>query len=68
MRDDSANAMTRRSLIVKGVAAGSAATLMSGAGKVRAAERLRPRRVFTAGFATSCWSTAPTPTGRPGLR
>src|SRR3954453_19568225 len=49
MRDDSANAMTRRSLIVKGLAAGSAATLMSGAGKGRAAESLRPRRAFNGG-------------------
>jgi pimeloyl-ACP methyl ester carboxylesterase len=46
MRDDSGNGMNRRSLIVNGLAAGAAATLMSGAGKVQAAESLRPRRVF----------------------
>jgi pimeloyl-ACP methyl ester carboxylesterase len=47
MRDDTANGITRRSVIVKGLAAAGAATLMSGAGTVRAAERLRPRRAFT---------------------
>jgi pimeloyl-ACP methyl ester carboxylesterase len=46
MRDDSANAISRRSLIVKGLAAAGAATLMSGAGTVRAAETLRPPRAF----------------------
>src|SRR4051794_18168940 len=46
MRDDGTNRMNRRSLIVKGLAAGGAATLMSGAGKVQAAESLLPRRVF----------------------
>jgi hypothetical protein len=56
--------MNRRSRIVKGLAAGSAATLTSGAGKVRAAESLPPGACPTAGFATSCWSTAPTPTRR----
>jgi len=45
MRDDNAHGMNRRSLIVKGLAAGGVATLMSGA-KVPAAESLRPRRVF----------------------
>jgi pimeloyl-ACP methyl ester carboxylesterase len=45
MRGDSGNDMSRRSLIVRGLAAGGAATLMSGAGKVQAAERFRPRRV-----------------------
>src|SRR3954471_8362552 len=38
--------MNRRSLIVNGVAAGAAATLMSGADKVQAAASLRPHRVF----------------------
>jgi pimeloyl-ACP methyl ester carboxylesterase len=47
MRDDNQNGMNRRSLFVKGLAAGGAATLMSGAGGVRAAERLLPRRAFT---------------------
>jgi pimeloyl-ACP methyl ester carboxylesterase len=47
MRDDTGNGMNRRGLIVKGLAAAGAATLMSGAGTVQAAERLRPRRVFT---------------------
>jgi pimeloyl-ACP methyl ester carboxylesterase len=47
MRDDTANGMNRRGLIVKGLAAAGAATLLSGAGKVQAAERPRPRRVFT---------------------
>ena len=46
MRDDSGNAMNRRSLIVDGLAAGAAATLMRGAGKAQAAASLRPRRVF----------------------
>jgi pimeloyl-ACP methyl ester carboxylesterase len=46
MHDDSGNGINRRSLIVKGLAAGGAATVMSGAGKVQAADRLRPRRVF----------------------
>src|SRR3954447_6225863 len=46
MRDDSGNGMNRRSLIVKGLAAGTAATLMSGAGKVQVAASLRPQRVF----------------------
>jgi pimeloyl-ACP methyl ester carboxylesterase len=46
MRDDTPNRMNRRGLIVKGLAAAGAGTLMSG-GKVQAAERLRPRRVFT---------------------
>ena len=46
MRDDSGNGMNRRSLIVKGLAAGAAATLMSGADKVQAAESLRAPRVF----------------------
>src|SRR3954453_14625370 len=49
MRDDSGNDMNRRSLIVKGLAAGGAATLMSAAGKVAAAESLRPRRVSKVG-------------------
>jgi len=67
MRDDSANGMNRRSLIVKGLAAGGAATLLSGAGTVQAAESLRPRRVFEGGVRNvvlvhgayadgSCWS------------
>jgi pimeloyl-ACP methyl ester carboxylesterase len=44
MRDESGNDMNRRSLIVKGVAAAAgAATLMSGVGKVQAAESFRPR-------------------------
>ena len=43
MRDESGNDMNRRSLIVKGLAAAGAATLMSGASKVQAAERFRPR-------------------------
>jgi len=47
MRDDTANGMNRRGLIIKGLAAAGAATLLSGAGKVQAAERPRPRRVFT---------------------
>src|SRR3954462_9738403 len=42
MRDDSGNDMNRRSLIVKGLAAAGAATLMGGARKVQAAERFRP--------------------------
>ena len=46
MRDDSANGMDRRSLIVNGLAAGAAATLMGGAGKAQAAPSLRSRRVF----------------------
>src|SRR3954469_5993415 len=49
MRDDNANDMNRRSLIVKGLAAGGAATLMSAAGKVAAAESFRPRRVAKGG-------------------
>ena len=49
MHDDSGNGINRRSLIVRGLAAGGAATVMSGAGKAQAAERLRPRRVFKAG-------------------
>ncbi|MEA2303052.1 MAG: hypothetical protein QOH43_332 [Solirubrobacteraceae bacterium] len=44
---DSGNGIDRRGLIVKGLAAAGAATLMSHAGTVQAAERLRPRRVFT---------------------
>lgn len=46
MRDDGTYAMNRRGLIVKGLAAGAAATLMSGAGKVQAAQSRRNRRVF----------------------
>src|SRR3954451_6281590 len=46
MRDDSGNGMNRRSLIVNGLAAGAAATLMTGADKVQAAASLRPPRVF----------------------
>src|SRR5882724_8547447 len=49
MRDDSGNDMNRRSLIVKGLAAAGAATLMSAAGMVQAAERFRPRRVSRGG-------------------
>lgn len=49
MRDDSRNGMNRRRLIVNGLAAGAAATLMSGAGRVQAAERFRPRRVSKGG-------------------
>jgi hypothetical protein len=45
--DEPGNGVNRRDLIVKGLAAAAAATLMSGAGKAQAAERLRPRRVFT---------------------
>src|SRR3954471_3774558 len=45
MRDDGGNGMDRRSLIVSGLGAGAAATLMGGAGKVQAAESL-PRRMF----------------------
>ena len=45
MRDDSGNGMSRRSLIVKGLAAGAAATLMSGAGKLQAAKASTPARV-----------------------
>jgi pimeloyl-ACP methyl ester carboxylesterase len=67
MRDEGTNRMNRRSLIVKGLAAGGAATLMSGAGKVQAAESLLPRRVFTGAVRNvvlvhgayadgSCWS------------
>jgi pimeloyl-ACP methyl ester carboxylesterase len=46
MRDDSGNGINRRTLIVNGLAAGAAATLMRGAGKVQAAASRRPRRVF----------------------
>src|SRR3954470_16223689 len=49
MRDDNANEMNRRSLIVRGLAAGGAATLMSAAGKVAAAESFRPQHLSTAG-------------------
>jgi pimeloyl-ACP methyl ester carboxylesterase len=49
MRNDSPNGMSRRNLIVKGLAAGGAAALMSGAGKVQAAQSLRPRRVVNGG-------------------
>src|SRR4051795_10684760 len=45
MRHDNADDMNRRTLIVRGLAAGGAATLMSAAGKVAAAESSRPRRV-----------------------
>jgi pimeloyl-ACP methyl ester carboxylesterase len=47
MRDDTSNGINRRGLIGKGLAAAGAATLMSGAGKVQAVERLRPQRGFT---------------------
>src|SRR3954451_16318252 len=46
MRDDSRNGMNRRSLIVNGLAAGAAATLMSGAGKVQAVASRGSQRVF----------------------
>ena len=42
----SGNGISRRSLIVNGLAAGAAANLMGGAGKVQAAMSLHPRRVF----------------------
>jgi pimeloyl-ACP methyl ester carboxylesterase len=44
--DYTGNGVSRRDLIVKGLAAAGAATLIRGAGTVRAAERPRPRRVF----------------------
>src|SRR3954467_1647654 len=67
MRDDSINGISRRNLIVKGLAAAGAATLMSGVGKVQAAETRRPRRVFKGAVRNvvlvhgayadgSCWS------------
>ena len=69
MRDDSGSGMNRRSLIVRGLAAGAGATLMSGAGKAQAADKPRARGAWSeAEFATSSWSMAPTPTGRAGLR
>ena len=46
MRDDGGRGISRRRLIVKGLAAAGAATLTSGAGKARAAESVRPRRGF----------------------
>src|SRR4051812_31532103 len=48
MRDDSGNGngMNRRRLIVNGLAAGAAATLLTGAGEMQAAASLRPPRVF----------------------
>jgi pimeloyl-ACP methyl ester carboxylesterase len=67
LRNDTANGLSRRSLIVRGLAAAGAATLMSGAGKVQAAQSLRPRRVPKGGVRNvvlvhgayadgSCWS------------
>ncbi|HYZ27693.1 MAG TPA: alpha/beta hydrolase [Thermoleophilaceae bacterium] len=50
MHDDSGNGMNRRRLIVKGLAAGVAAALTSGAGKVGAVESLRAARVFKGGI------------------
>jgi pimeloyl-ACP methyl ester carboxylesterase len=47
MRADTGRGISRRGLIVKGLVAGGGATLMGGAGKVAAAERLLPRRAFT---------------------
>src|SRR5882757_10570587 len=66
MRDDSGTGMNRRGLILKGLAAGTTATLTSRAGRV-AAESLLPRRVFTGAVRNvvlvhgayadgSCWS------------
>jgi pimeloyl-ACP methyl ester carboxylesterase len=49
MRNDSPHGMSRRNLIVKGLAAGGAAALMSAAGKVQAAQSLRPRSVVNGG-------------------
>ena len=49
MVDDSGNSMNRRSLIAKGLAAGAAASVTSGAGTVRAADSVRRRRVFKGG-------------------
>ena len=46
MGEVSGNGISRRSLIVNGLAGGAAATLMGGAGKVQAATSLHPRRVF----------------------
>jgi pimeloyl-ACP methyl ester carboxylesterase len=43
VRDDTGNGMNRRGLFVKGLAAGGAATLMSGVGTAQAAERPLPR-------------------------
>jgi len=71
MRADRGNGINRRSLIVKGlaaggvVAAGGAATLLSGVDKGDAAAPCARRE---AAFVTSYWSMAPTPTGRRGLR
>jgi pimeloyl-ACP methyl ester carboxylesterase len=67
VRDDSGNGVNRRSLIFKGLAAGSAVTLLGGCGKGRATESFRPRRVFKGGVRNvvlvhgayadgSCWS------------
>jgi pimeloyl-ACP methyl ester carboxylesterase len=42
----SGNGISRRNLIVNGLAAGASATLMGGASKVQAATSLHPRRVF----------------------
>jgi pimeloyl-ACP methyl ester carboxylesterase len=44
--DDCGNALSRRSLIARGVAAASAAPLLRAAGIAQAAERLRTRRAF----------------------
>ena len=69
MRDDTGRGINRRGLIVKGLVAGGAATLLSGARQ--GAGRRAPAsaaRVHGDAFAMSFWSTAPTPTGRPGLR
>jgi pimeloyl-ACP methyl ester carboxylesterase len=66
MCDDGGDGMTRRGMVVKGLAAGVAGTLMSGH-KVQAAERLGPPRGTTGGVRNvvlvhgayadgSCWS------------
>jgi hypothetical protein len=80
MRDDNGNGISRRGLIVNGLAAGAAATLMGGAGKVQAATSLYPRRVFRGRVRNvvlvhgayadgSSWSEVDrTPAGRRGPR
>ena len=49
MLNDSGNGMNRRSLIVKGLAAASAVTVMSRGATVQAAQSLRPKRAFNRG-------------------
>jgi pimeloyl-ACP methyl ester carboxylesterase len=46
VRDDSGNGVNRRSLIFKGLAAGSAVTLLGGCAKGWGSESFRPRSVF----------------------